>query len=199
MGPWWTPPFLGHPLSSLICSTSSPPPPLPAVWRVPTRSFFSGDVVWAFEMHFASTIGNTNLAVPTLRLTVPNSHRFLHPPYRSTPSMYSSVRVGRTSGWSLRDQCSVCPWITCWPVRYGLRTRSSTMARSPLLTTWPPQTSCSGWSRTVLCSTLWGNYPRISKRSHPIPCALNAERNWTFKPHLSSLQRIFLCFHHITQ
>lgn len=77
-------------------------------------------------------------------------------PFRSTPSTSSSVRAGGTKGWSSTDPCRFCPWTTCWPVRSGLLTPSSTTGRSLWPTTWRHLTNCCAWLTTARSSTRWG-------------------------------------------
>lgn len=77
-------------------------------------------------------------------------------PFRSTPSTSSSVRAGGTKGSSSTDPCRFCPWTTCWPVRSGLLTPSSTTGRSLWPTTWRHLTNCCVWLTTAHSSTRWG-------------------------------------------
>lgn len=77
-------------------------------------------------------------------------------PSRSTPSTSSSVRAGGTKGWSLTDPCRFCPWTTCWPVRSGLLTPSSTTGRNLWPTTWRHLTNYCVWWTTARSSTRWG-------------------------------------------
>lgn len=86
----------------------------------------------------------------------PHHHGLLPSPPRSTPSTFSSARAGGTSGWSSTDPCRFYLWTTCWPVRSGLPTPSSTTGRSPWPTTWRRLTSCCAWLTTARCSTPWG-------------------------------------------
>lgn len=70
--------------------------------------------------------------------------------------MFSSVSIGRMSGWSFMDRWTSCLSTTWWPVRSGPLTLSSTTARNPWPTTWRCPTSCWGSWRMENCSTPWG-------------------------------------------
>lgn len=77
-------------------------------------------------------------------------------PFRSTPSMSSSGRVGGTRGWSLTDPWRFYPSTTSWLVRSGLPIHFSTTERNRWPITWRLPTNCCGWSTTERFSTQWG-------------------------------------------
>jgi len=83
-------------------------------------------------------------------------------PIRNTLWTSSSVRAGRTSGWSFTDRWTSCLSTTWWPVRSGPPTPSSTTGRNLWPTTWPCPTSCWGSWRTERCSTPWGSLTQFS-------------------------------------
>lgn len=79
--------------------------------------------------------------------------------------MYFSGSPGETRGWSSTVPWRYSPWTTCWPVRSGPLTPSSTTGKNLLPTTWQHPTSCCAWWTTAPSCTPWGKLMPWPSRS----------------------------------